>query len=73
MDVIDIQKDYVWTLKVLDSCTSIGQISTTEKVFENFLKKWIDIISDERSMSFENNFKRYVSQKKRTLKKNLVD
>jgi len=69
MEVLDIQKDYGWVLKVLDSCTSEQQVISCENLFNNFLNKWSDELSEERQKTFFNNFRKYKSHRMLILKK----
>jgi len=63
MDIINIQKDYSWVLKVLESCLNVEQVKVTERAFENFLKKWSSEISEVRSITFSSNFQKLKSKK----------
>lgn len=63
MDIIKIQKDYGWVLKVLESCLNVEQVKVTERAFENFLKKWSSEISEVRSITFSSNFQKLKSKK----------
>jgi len=63
MDIIKIQKDYGWVLKVLESCLNVEQVKVTERAFENFLKKWSSEISEIRSITFSSNFQKLKSKK----------
>ena len=69
MDVINIQKDYGWVLKVLDSCITDTQIKACENLFSNFISKWSEDLSPERIETFYSNFKKYKSQRIRILNK----
>lgn len=72
MDVLNIQKDYGWVLKVLESCRTNEQIQTCEKVFKNFINKWVDELSEERLMTFNWNFQKHRSQKLINLRKSTL-
>ena len=63
MDIIKIQKDYGWVLKVLESCLNVEQVKVTERAFENFLKKWSSELSEVRSITFSSNFQKLKSKK----------
>lgn len=69
MNILNIQKEYEWVLEVLESCLNQEQIKTTEKLFKNFIYKWIDDLSEERLERFNWNFQKYMSQKKLRLKR----
>lgn len=38
--------DFNWVLKILSSSTKETHIETSEKLFENFKKKWSELIED---------------------------
>lgn len=63
MEFIEIQNDYTWTIKVLESCITEPQIEVSEKLFSRFLSKWVDEISDERRLQFTHGFYRIVKSK----------
>lgn len=69
MDFINIQKDYDWVLNVLNSSINESQIKTCDKLFENFLTKWSDELSDERKQTFFSNYRKYKSSRTITLRK----
>jgi len=69
MDVLKIQKDYGWVLKVLDSCMNEKQVKTCENLFNIFLGKWSKDLSDERQLTFIHNFYKYKSHRMRIVKK----
>ena len=69
MEVIKIQKDYGWVLKVLDSCLSEEQIKSCENLFNLFLNKWSKDLSEERQLTFVSNFRKYKSHRMTIVKK----
>ena len=69
MDILNIQKDYDWVLNVLNSCMNELQIKTSDRLFENFLIKWSDELSDERKQTFFSNYKKYKSNRTIIVKK----
>ena len=42
-----LKKEYEWVLKILNSSINIYQIKTSENLFNAFINKWDDEISDE--------------------------
>jgi len=68
MEVLKIQKDYGWVLKVLDSCKTKEQVDTCQTLFNNFIYKWIHDLSEERTLTFNWNFQKHKSQKLITIK-----
>jgi len=63
MDIINIQKDYAWVLKVLETSITKQHVKVCENLFENFVKKWSSDISDVRIMTFSSNFQKLKSKK----------
>ena len=48
MEFINIQNDYTWVVKVLESCLTESQIDASEKIFKQFLEKWENELPNER-------------------------
>ena len=69
MDIIKIQKDYEWVLKVLISSINESQIKTTDRLFNNFINKWSEELSEERKQTFFSNYRKYKSSRTITLRK----
>lgn len=69
MDILNIQKDYSFVLKVLESCTKLEHLEASQKLFDNFIYKWISDLSEERTLKFNWNFQKNKSQKIRQLRK----
>jgi len=67
MEIIKLQHEYEWVVSVLNSCTNLDQIKTSENLFSNFINKWIDDLSEEKTLTLNWNFKKHVSQKKLNL------
>ncbi len=38
--------DFNWVIKILKSSTKYEHITTSEKLFDNFKKKWSELIED---------------------------
>ena len=51
MEIIKLQHEYEWVVSVLNSCTNLDQIKTSEKLFSNFINKWIDDLSEEKTLT----------------------
>ena len=49
-----LKKEYEWVLKILNSSINIYQIKTSENLFNAFINKWDDEISDEKKISYQN-------------------
>lgn len=71
MEVIKINSDYDWILKVLYSCTRIEQVEICQNLFNNFIYKWLSDLSEERTLTFNWNFQKNKSQKLNELRQNL--
>lgn len=69
MDFIKINSDYDWVVKVLQSCKRLEQLTVAENLFKNFINKWIDELSEERTLKLNWNFQKHKSQKIIELKK----
>lgn len=52
MEILQIQNEFSWVIKVLDSCVKEQQVTMTDKLFDRFLEKWKEFISDERKTRF---------------------
>lgn len=49
-----ISSNFIWVLKVLDSCTNHSQIESCEELFEIFITNYKDyLISYDRTLSYE--------------------
>jgi hypothetical protein len=49
---------YTWLMKVLDSCENTAQIETSERLFELYMKKWKNDISEKNVILLSNNFEK---------------
>jgi len=47
MDMIGIQKEFNWVIKVLESCVNFTQLNSAIRLFENFLNKWERDLSND--------------------------
>ncbi len=56
MEVLDIEKEFTWVLKVLKSCYNYEQIIVSTKLFYSFINKWDDEISDIKKTTFSSYF-----------------
>lgn len=63
MEFLKINSDYNWVLKVLNSCTRLEQLEICQKLFNNFINKWISDLSEEKTLTFNWNFQKHKSQK----------
>jgi len=70
MEFINLQNDYTWVVKVLESCVTEFQIDASEKIFKQFLEKWGNELPDERREKLVNNFDKLVKSKTVEIRKN---
>jgi len=63
MEFIQIKTDYDWVLKVLKSCETKEQLQVAQKLFDNFIYKWLSDLSEEKTLTFNWNFQKHKSQK----------
>lgn len=70
MEFINLQNDYTWVIKVLESCVTEFQIDASEKIFKQFLEKWGNELPDERREKLVNNFDKLVKLKTVEIRKN---
>ncbi len=54
----DSLDQYTWLMKVLDSCENTAQIETSERLFELYMKKWKNDISEKNVILLSNNFEK---------------
>ena len=71
MNTDKFQKDYKWVIKLLNSCVSIEQLDTMNRVFDLFIKKWAKNLSENQILLIHTIFKKYFKLQKRKIKKNL--
>jgi hypothetical protein len=63
MDIIEIEKEFNWVIKVLNSSINNNHINTSIRLFEVFLEKWDWEMSDEKKLSLHGVFNRNKTQK----------
>jgi hypothetical protein len=56
MEFIEIKNEFNWVIKILNSSKTKEHISASEKLFENFIKKWDFEISDIMKLKYQNEF-----------------
>ena len=52
MDVLGVQNDYDWIVKILKSSKTSTHIEMTDKLLSFFLKKWYGILNDDQKNTF---------------------
>ncbi len=58
MEFIDIKNEFNWVIKILNSSKTEDHVSASEKLFENFIKKWDSDLSDIMKIKYRNEFYR---------------
>lgn len=56
MEFIEIKNEFNWVIKILNSSRTKEHISASEKLFENFIKKWDSDLSDIMKLKYQNEF-----------------
>jgi hypothetical protein len=52
MDVLGIQNEYNWVVKILKSSKSLSHIKMSDKLLTFFLKKWCGILNEDQKNTF---------------------
>ena len=56
MEFLQIDAEFKWVIKVMESSTNLTHLKTSEKLFQNFLDKWRAFISNILLIKLTNNF-----------------
>ena len=56
MDVLGVELEFNWVVKVLESSKTVTQIDMSEKLFKIFLHKWEGILNIDQQNTFYKNF-----------------
>jgi hypothetical protein len=56
MEFLEIENEFNWVLKVMESSTNLEHLKTSEKLFQNFLDKRRAFISNIIIIKLTNNF-----------------
>ena len=56
MEFLEIENEFEWVLKVMESSTNLTHLKTSEKLFQNFLDKRRAFISNIIIIKLTNNF-----------------
>ena len=56
MEFLQIDAEFKWVIKVMESSTNLEHLKTSEKLFQNFLDKWRAFISNILLIKLTNNF-----------------
>ena len=71
MDFLNIEREYQWVLKVLNSCLTINQIKVADLLFKTYKQKWSYELSDIKLMTIELSYERQKSLRLDEIQKNL--
>jgi hypothetical protein len=63
MNIISIETEYEWVLKILNSSKTMDHINVSDKLFESYVKKWLDELSDVKLMTINSIYGRKKSLK----------
>lgn len=72
MEILKIEGEYGWVIKILESCETVDQMRVSQNVFKNFIKKWDKTISQERKIRLQDNFAKLMWVQSSKIKKKLV-
>lgn len=70
MDFLNIEREYQWVLKVLNSCLTITQIKVADLLFKTYKQKWSYELSDIKLMTIELSYERQKSLKVDEIQRN---
>ena len=61
MNIISIETEYQWVLKTLNSSLTLDHINVSDRLFESYLTKWSDELSDIKLMTINSTYERQKS------------
>ncbi len=68
---MSIETEYEWVLKTLNSSTSMDHINVSDKLFDAYITKWSDELSDVKLMKINSTYERQKSLKIVEIQKNI--
>jgi hypothetical protein len=71
MNIISIETEYQWVLKTLNSSLTLDHINVSDRLFESYLTKWSDELSDVKLMTINSTYERQKSLKSIEIQKNI--
>ena len=71
MNIISIETEYQWVLKTLNSSLTLDHINVSDRLFESYLTKWSDELSDIKLMTINSTYERQKSLKSIEIQKNI--
>jgi hypothetical protein len=71
MNIISIETEYQWVLKTLNSSLTLDHINVSDRLFESYLTKWSDELSDIKLMTINSTYERQKSLRTIEIQKNI--
>jgi hypothetical protein len=71
MNIISIETEYDWVLKTLNSSLTLDHINVSDRLFESYLTKWSDELSDIKLMTINSTYERQKSLRTIEIQKNI--
>jgi len=71
MNIISIETEYDWVLKTLNSSLTLDHINVSDKLFESYLTKWSDELSDVKLVTINSTYERQKSLRTIEIQKNI--
>ena len=70
IDFINVDNEFDWVVKILNSCVNLPQIGTTDKLFESYKNRWSEELSDVKVLTLNSRYEREKSLKILEIQKN---
>lgn len=67
---MSIETEYEWVLKTLNSSMSMDHINVSDKLFDAYITKWSEELSDVKLMTINSTYERQKSLKILEIEKN---
>jgi len=71
MNIISIETEYEWVLKILNSSITMNHINVSDRLFDAYVTKWSDELSDVKLMTINSKYGREKSLKILEIQKKL--
>ena len=71
MNILSIETEYEWVLKTLNSSMTMGHINVSDKLFDAYITKWTDELSDVKLLTINSTYGREKSLKILEIQKKL--
>ena len=63
MTFLNLENEFNWVVKILNSCVNLPQISTADKLFESYKNRWSEELSDVKILTLNSKYEREKSLK----------